>query len=160
MIGQFVNPEDLYMTSSITFPDPFMANAFVDGLLNAGIQENNISFSGLCVTFSFNKSFDKTSNFYTRFWKSVSQKSNRFFCKLFLSFTKVFCSTEDRVLYLYYFLPFLFRKLLRLHRFDKTCHRKKRCMKKKKAAKLYRSSSDEQISWALKPDWITPFKMQ
>lgn len=137
IVGQFSEPEDLFVTSSITFPDCDMLNSFVDGLIQAGINENDIHYNNLKVSFSFYKASDEAHKLYTRFWRSLSQKSNQFFCKLYCWFTRPFERTEDRVLFLYYFLPFTFRKLLRLHRFDKRCHRKKRCMKQSQLKRNY-----------------------
>lgn len=137
IVGQFSQPEDLFMTNSITFPNTDMMNAFVDGLVAAGINENDIYYNGLKVSFSFYKVSEEAHNLFTRFWRSYSQKSNRMFCKLYCWFTKAFDRTEDRVLYLYYFLPFTFRKLLRLHRFDKRCHRKQQCMKQSQLKRKY-----------------------
>lgn len=137
MVGKFTNPEDLFMKCAVTFPDTDMLTSFTEGLKASGIQENDIDYNGLRVSFSFYKSPDEPHNFYTRFWRAFSQKSNRAFCKLYCWFTNSFETTEDRVLYLYYSLPFAFRKTLRLHRFDKRPHRKKRCMKKKHVNRKY-----------------------
>lgn len=137
IVGQFSQPEDLFLTSSITFPNTDMMNAFVDGLIEAGINENDIYYNGLKVSFSFYQISEERHNLFTRFWRSYSQKSNRIFCKLYCWFTNAFDRTEDRVLYLYYYLPFAFRKLLRLHRFNKRCHRKQRCMKKSQLKRKY-----------------------
>lgn len=132
IVGNFSMPEDLYMTSSITFPTSDMLSAFVNGLINAGIDEKHIHCNGLMVSFSFYQTCNEAIPFYNRFRRSLSQKTNRLFCQLYLWSTNAFSRTEDRILYLYYLLPFTFRKLLRFHRFNRRCHRKKRCMKKQK----------------------------
>lgn len=138
-VGRFSNPTELVTDNSIIFPDVDMLHAFVNGLLNAGVLADDISIRGLRVYFYFDKSPEENSTLYTRFWRKVSQWSNRNFCKLYLWFTKPFDTTEDRVLYIYYFLPFVFRRIFRLHRFDKRCHKKRHCIKKKKIEKMYKT---------------------
>ncbi|MDE5717389.1 MAG: DUF4474 domain-containing protein, partial [Lachnospiraceae bacterium] len=92
------------------------------GMKRIGCPENCRSVRGLSVCFVFRKDTAKY-NLITRFWRSFSQWKNRIFCKLYLWVTRPFSCTEDRVLYLYYYLPSAFRRLLRLHRFNKRCHR-------------------------------------
>lgn len=135
-VGRFSNPEELVTDNSILFPNTDMLHAFVNGLLNAGVSKDDISIHGMRVYFYFDKLPTVNSTLYTRFWCKLSQWSNKGFCKLYLWFTKPFDTTEDRVLYLYYFMPFAFRRIFRLHRFDKRCHKKQRCMMRKKAARM------------------------
>lgn len=137
LVGKFSEPEDLFLRCSVTFPNTDMLNAFADELIYAGIPENDIDYNGLKVSFSFYKTPNEAHNFYTRFWRKLSQKSNKLFCKLYCKFTNCFERTEDRVLFLYYFIPFTFRKLLRFHRFNKRCHKKKRCLTQSQLKKMY-----------------------
>lgn len=123
LVGCFSRPSALTMESCISFPNREMLSAFVDGLKRAGCPEGCLSVRGLCVCFIFHRDSAKY-NLITRFWRRFSQWKNKFFCKLYLWVTRPFLCTEDRVLYLYYYLPFAFRKLLRLHRFNKRCHRR------------------------------------
>lgn len=129
--GRFSNPKDLCMEISITFPDEEMQSAFIRGMYRAGYTVQQLSLYGLTLVFTFCKEQDSDSRLLTRFLRRFSQWKNKLFCKLYLRITKPFCNTEDRILYLYYHLPFIFRRVLRLHRFDKRCHRKKRCMRSK-----------------------------
>ena len=123
LVGCFSRPSALTMESCISFPNREMLSAFVDGLKRAGCPEGCLSVRGLCVCFVFHRNSAKY-NLITRFWRRYSQWKNKFFCKLYLWVTRPFLCTEDRVLYLYYYLPLAFRKLLRLHRFNKRCHRR------------------------------------
>lgn len=135
-VGVFTEPCELATDNSITFPNYEMLHSFVKGLLNAGVNSDDISVCGSRVYFYFDKSPQTTRNLFTLFWRRASQWNNKNFCKLYLWFTKPFTATEDRILYLYYYLPLIFRNILRLHRFDKRCHRKHHCMKKRKADRL------------------------
>ena len=146
LVGCYSNPEDLLMENSLCFPNTEMLNSFVKGLIQAGISPRDILVCGLRVSFYYCNSNAETPNYLTRFWCDFSQWKNRLFCKLYISITKPFCTTEDRVLYLYYYLPFAFRKLLRIHRFDKRCHRKHKCMKKNSPIKKdsHKNTSEQQ----------------
>lgn len=123
LVGYFSKPADLSMECCIRFPNREMLYAFVEGLEQTGYQKNAISVSGLSVCFVFCKNIPEEFNLLTRFWRRFSQWKNKLFCKLYLWVTRPFCCTEDRVLYLYFYLPSAFRRLLRLHRFNKRCHR-------------------------------------
>lgn len=122
LVGSFSKPACLTMESCITFPGREMLAAFVDGLKRAGCSEDCMSVRGLTVCFVFHRDHQKY-NCITRFWRRFSQWKNKCFCKLYLWVTRPFSCTEDRVLYLYFYLPVDFRKLLRLRRFHKRCHR-------------------------------------
>ena len=125
LVGCFSKPSCLTMESCISFPNREMLCAFVDGLKRTGYPEDCIFVRGLTVCFVFHKDSTKY-NCLTRFWRSFSQWKNKRFCKLYLWVTRPFLCTEDRVLYLYYYLPAAFRKLLRLRRFNKRCHKRHR----------------------------------
>lgn len=123
LVGCFSRPACLTMESCISFPNREMLCAFVNGLRRAGCADDCLSVNGLTACFVFRKSFTKY-NLITRFFRHYSQWKNRIFCKLYLWVTRPFLCTEDRVLYLYYYLPVCFRRLLRLRRFHKRCHKR------------------------------------
>ena len=124
LVGCFSRPSCLTMEASICFPNREMLCAFVDGLKRAGYQEDSISIKGLHVCFVFCRDTAHRYNLLTRFWRCFSRWKNRLFCKLYLWVTRPFTCTEDRVLFLYYYLPPAFRRLLRLRRFNKRCHKR------------------------------------
>ena len=126
LVGCFSKPADLTMESCIRFPNREMLSAFVEGLEQTGCQKNGISVNGLTVCFVFHKNISEHFNLLTRFWRRFSQWKNRLFCKLYLWVTRPFCCTEDRIMYLYFYLPSAFRHLLRLRRFNKRCHKRHR----------------------------------
>lgn len=130
LTGLFSNPSELCLNGSLTFPDSDMLSAFIDGLYQAGYTSKDFQVYGLKLSLTFCEPKQEEKKLLTRFWCRFSQWKNKLFCKLYLWITRPFILTEDRILYLYYYLPFAFRKTLRLHRFNKRCHRKKRCMRK------------------------------
>ena len=121
--GCFSKPDDLCMTADICFPDAEMLEAFRSGLYQTGYTDKDIAIHDLFLSFTFNASGVEHFNLITRFYRRLSQTVNRFFCGLYLRVTKPFICTEDRILYLYYYLPAAFRRLLRFRRFHKKCHR-------------------------------------
>ena len=122
--GYFSSPSDLYMTVSVCFPDSEMLDAFYDGLNHTGCALEDLTIQGLCVSFTFHIAIDDDPGLLTRMRRRRSQRLNRIFCKLYLWVTRPFECTEDRILYLYYYLPAAFRRLLRFRRFHRHCHKK------------------------------------
>ena len=125
--GLFTEPSNLCVEVSICFPTIQMCDAFYDGLYNTGYDMKDISIHGNCLSFLFRTGRNISFNLSTRFWCRLSQFFNRIFCKLYIWSTKPFVCTEDRILFLYYSLPFAFRRLLRLRRFNRRCHKKNGC---------------------------------
>lgn len=116
-MGQFSNPEDLSLDISLRFTDFEMRNAFIDALYTAGY---NIDSLHLCiyftdVTFTFPASC-KRKSFFKNPYRCYVQWKNRLFCKLYCFVTRPFNCTRDKLLYLYYLMPFIFRRMLRLKR--------------------------------------------
>ena len=129
--GIFSKPADLTTKNTLTFPNREMLTAFKEGLQRSGYGSKEYEISGLTLSFCFQRPKKKEYCFLSRLLCHFSQWKNKMFCKLYREITKPFSTTEDRILFLYFFLPVCFRKVLRMHRFDRRCHRKKRCMKRR-----------------------------
>lgn len=129
--GCFSKPSDLHMEISLTFPNKEMLSAFIQGMYQTGYSSQDFIIRGLTLTFTFRGIKDAKYNLITRIRRRFSQWENKLFCRLYLWITRPFGSPEDRILYLYYYLPVCFRKTLRLHRFHKRCHRQRRCMRRR-----------------------------
>ena len=114
-MGCFSQPSDLRLRAAITFPSREMANAFVKGLQEAGYSPEDI-YCGCssCNTISF--TFDHSPRVYGLFRRMrvrLAQLCNRLFCRLYLFVTRPFEASMDRILYLYFYLPFALRRALR-----------------------------------------------
>ena len=118
LLGCFTNPADLCMSIGVTFRNRTMRNAFIEGLIRAGYSQNDIQLSGNTVLFSFTRTTQETNRL-TRLSIRFVQWKNRFWCNVYLHITKPFCLSLDRILYLYYFLPFCFRKILHIRHHPK-----------------------------------------
>lgn len=111
-MGMFSHRSDLCLQTSITFSSCEMTNAFLAGLRKAGYSADVICRN--CNT--VNISFDQSPHIYGLFRRirvRLAQCSNRLWCKIYLLTTRPFENSMDRLLYLYYFLPFAFRRCLR-----------------------------------------------
>lgn len=117
-VGCFSSPSNLCMQAGIMFPDSAMAEAFSDALENSGCCRNDICLCHNTVTFSFTKAFTGGSCL-RRLRIRLVQAVNYFQCKVYLFITGPFCRSLDKILYLYYYLPFVFRRILRIRKYKK-----------------------------------------
>lgn len=124
-MGVFSRPSQLFLTASICFPNCDMMHSFLNALHKTGIPQESIQVCGLKVCFLYGGHTGQTYCFWQRIIRAWSQFWNRFFCKVYLFITRYFTLTIDRLLYLYYLLPFAFRRILRPRKY---C-RKKSCRK-------------------------------
>ncbi|MDE7016889.1 MAG: DUF4474 domain-containing protein [Lachnospiraceae bacterium] len=128
-LGCFSNPAVLSMHVCLTLQSCEMAEAFAEGLIRAGYNCCEIRVCHQTVTFIFDASCHKCGC-WCRLQRRFAQFCNRFWCKVFLSVTKPFKLSVDRVLYLYYYLPFAFRKMFRIRKYKKHGRKKyRRCHK-------------------------------
>lgn len=118
-LGAYCEPEDLAMDVSVTFPDDLMLEQFIDSLLENGYPKCGLRLCGRTLSFTFAGPYGsrfckrrRPEHLLSRF----SQLKNRLFCRLFLLVTRPFTCTADRILYLYYFLPPVFRRMFRFRR--------------------------------------------
>lgn len=117
--GCFSHPADLYMHISVTLHSHEMAEAFADGLILAGYRPNEICLCNKTVTFTLAGTI-KPCGFFRRLKYGFIQFFNKLGCKIFRLVTRPFCKVGDRILYLYYFLPPAFRKMMRMGKDKKT----------------------------------------
>lgn len=111
-IGLYSRPEDLRMTVSITFPNGEMINAFTDSLMKNSRCRNALRTAGRTAIFSFDAPDAPQPRKALPIRSAISQWKNRLLCKTYLRITRPFSRNCDRLLYLYYFLPFAFRKII------------------------------------------------
>lgn len=114
LIGVFSNPEELALKASITFQDYGIAAAFAEALRTKQYLNDSLQICDTTVSFTFKEPTSKQPCEYSPLTCRFSQWRNRQFCKLYLWTTKPFCRSDDRLLYLYYFLPFAFRRTVRV----------------------------------------------
>lgn len=123
-MGNYCEPEDLSLDISITFPCEEMLNKFVDSMFRIGYREYDLYICNLTVYYSFSITHTKQPRLVHPLLLNFTQWKNRVLCKLYNFITSPFTCTVDKLLYLYFFLPVMFRHLL--------------CMKKNRKAKSKR----------------------
>lgn len=118
--GKFSKPSELSMKVVLRFKDFEMCASFINALNKACCK---VSVSDLCINFMdisfiFERSNTKI-NPLKRIFIWYVQYKNRIFCALYRFVTRPFCSTLDRLLYLYYYLPFAFNKTAAIKHYRK-----------------------------------------
>ncbi|WP_394924750.1 DUF4474 domain-containing protein [uncultured Robinsoniella sp.] len=120
LTGNLSSPDSLRMQVSITFPNTGMMDAFVDSLLILGYQLSDLSLYQLTVAFCFTtpkKLPKKVTGSLGACMKILSRKywltvTNRIYMKSFLLLTRPFEDTQDRLIYLQFYLPPLYHKIV------------------------------------------------
>lgn len=110
-MGHFCQPQDLSLHISITFPNALMLQSFTAALIAAGYDFCTINVCGLTISFVFTKPYSPQPR--SRFFSRQSQWKNRCLCGLYQWISRPFSATHDKLLYLYFFLPRSFRRVLR-----------------------------------------------
>lgn len=111
-LGHFNCPENLKMDVCITFPNYCMIQKFLRGMSEAGYCNEDICICGHTVTFVFDVPHMRQPRCTKPCRSAFSQWMNRCLCKLFNCVTHPFYCPMDKVLCLYYYVPFVFRRIL------------------------------------------------
>lgn len=118
-MGAYSEPGELSMYAAVTFPDRQMMESFVQALQRTGYRRCDFQICGLTVALPFRTPCTPPAGKLQKLSARFSQWKNRLFCRIYCRMTRHFTCTPDKILYLYYFLPFAFRRLLRLKRYKK-----------------------------------------
>lgn len=130
-MGCFSHPSDLFAELCIKFPDCDMADAFAEALISLGYHEGSFKICDNCICLHYESPITPAPcGSFTRLVRQFALWENRFFCRLYQFITRPFCSTSDRLVYLYFYLPFVFRRCLRLRRAKKYLRYRKCCRRK------------------------------
>lgn len=119
-MGRFSHPGNLCADFCIHFPECAMAYAFADALSKLGYDACFLHLCDSCVCLTFKAPYTPIPcRFLSILIRCLAQWENYFFCRLYRMVTRPFCCTVDRLLFLYFYLPFIFRHCLRLRRYRK-----------------------------------------
>lgn len=110
-MGRFAKPKTLSVKLAITFPTEEMLDAFSTALREVGYTDDEFFTSEGTAYIRFNKGHSKCPCRNYRFIRWLSGVENRIFCKLYRWFTRPFSHTMDRLLLLYFHIPFAFRHM-------------------------------------------------
>lgn len=133
-MGTYTEPQELVMYASLTFPNTTMMYSFTRSLQAMGYDSCNFCTCDHTVSFTFARPHTRRRGFLLVLRSQLAQWQNRWFVRLYCRVTRPFASTVDRLLYLYYFLPFAFRRTIGIRRcLKKKCHRKSQHFCKKRS---------------------------
>lgn len=110
--AQYTEPEFLSLSVRIVFPSFSMCSAFADSMTALGYSEENLSLCGSFVSFSFHTPYSLQPRIFARCSSFLAQWKNRLLLRLFCYVTKPFDCTVDQLLYLYEYLPPVFRRVI------------------------------------------------
>lgn len=115
-MGHFADPKDLSMNISIHFCYYEMCRAFTEALTEAGFCLMSLNLCLYCADIPFSFGPVKRPGMWMWILRHIVLWKNKMFCRLYQWVTKPFTETCDKLLYLYFFLPYAFRRMLRLKR--------------------------------------------
>ncbi len=110
--GLFSMPEELRMCIKIVFQTEEMCYAFFKGLIDAGYNGREVYFGGNYVTLYYNQPKMKQPIRKYRILRWLAQRNNKRNCRLYQKRTKRFVKDLDKIIFLSYRYPLLYRALL------------------------------------------------
>lgn len=114
-MGCYSPSKELSMSVSLTFPEEAMMQAFTQALKSVLPDCSDLFLCGRSVLFTYYDCSSCRLSKARRLYLALVQFRNRILCELFLCITRPFSLSLDRVLYLYAYAPFAFRRLFSLH---------------------------------------------
>lgn len=116
-MGTFSWPKDLTMYANISFADSLAAQAFCQGLEEAGFAKEKYRMKNRRVSIVLDEAYKYKG--LEKLHRTIVQNINKCFCGLYWFVTLPFTKTADRMLFLYELLPWCFKHMLRLHAFGR-----------------------------------------
>lgn len=113
-VGRFSRPKDLIMAICICFPNECMLEAFLESLVNAGYPQSNIFICDNTVCFEYCCPNNYKLNKSHKLLKCIAQIFNYINCHIYNFFTRYFNRTLDKLTYLRFMSPCLFRLIISL----------------------------------------------
>lgn len=114
LMGETSEPEELEMEVRISFPDIAMRNAFYNGLLRAGYSSYDVRMENLQVRWWFLRPCTVQPKEYGKRYRKWVMWCNRKYAALYCRLTGKFSTHLDRISFLGYCFPCLYRLLIRL----------------------------------------------
>lgn len=143
LIGKWISPSDLTAEYTITFPDLEMCGSFLTSLTGLGYNWYEIDLEGTTLRFTFSAPRSPDASACPDWRRSCSLWIDRLFCMIYRMITRPFSDTADRLLYLYYYLPYAFRRTICPRTFTKRDHKKHTLGKNPSQKSMYKSATDK-----------------
>uniref|UniRef100_UPI004056D827 DUF4474 domain-containing protein n=1 Tax=Acetatifactor sp. TaxID=1872090 RepID=UPI004056D827 len=113
-VGMHSDKSELIMEVGIGFPNASMCSAFCKGLMRIGYERNEIRIERYNVYFTFHKPRSSQPEICGKWCYKRVMRRNAKNCKLYNEVSKNFNTTLDKMSYIGYCFPFLYRTLIRL----------------------------------------------
>lgn len=114
LVGEYCRPEELLMEVCICFPNMAMRNAFYQGLLRAGYHASQICMEQCRVCIVFDRPCSPQPHKFCKGYIWCKCRRNRSYCKLYCRVTKCFRTTLDKICFLGFCFPRLYRLVIRI----------------------------------------------
>lgn len=118
-MGCYTKPKDLFVNTAISFPDQRMMRSFLESFRRT-MPDTACKVSGCTIYFTFDESRRRYS-WFRRLVRRLALCSCRFYCRWFNFLTRPFQCSGDKLIYAYYYLPFIVRRMFRPKRKRKHC---------------------------------------
>ena len=113
-VGEYSRPEQLSMEVALTFQSSSMRMAVYEGLIKVGYSPSEIYMDQYRIRFMFNEPYSLQRSKSSKFYKWLICKKNRCYCRFYCIATGCVCSTLDRISFVGYCFPLLYRVLIRI----------------------------------------------
>lgn len=113
-VGMYSEPEDLVMEIGLAFPNAMLCSAFLEGLLRAGYQRKDIYMEQYRVYFRFDRPHSEQPDSCGQCCRNRIQRRNRKNCNLYCKVTEGLENTPDKINYIGYCFPLLYKIVIRL----------------------------------------------
>jgi len=113
-VGMFSDKSELDMEVLIVFPNAVMCRAFYEGLVKIGYGKRSIHVDHNRVHFWFDRPFSEQPTACGKWCSKRVMRRNRKNCKLYMRVSGKFYTTLDRITYIGYCYPVLYRTLMGL----------------------------------------------
>ncbi len=113
-VGMYSERQELTLEVGIGFPNASMCNAFCDGLMQAGYTRKDFRVERNNVFFRFDKPRSKQPDFCKKGCRKRIMRRNRKNCRLYCKVTKDFQTTLDKITYIGYCFPRLYRAIVKV----------------------------------------------
>lgn len=110
--GLFSNLDELSMCVQIIFPTEKMCYSFFKGLLETGYKAKEAYFGGNYVTMHYSEPKSKQPVRKYRCLRLLAQQNNKRNCRLYQKRTKIFVTDLDKITFLRYRYPLLYRSVI------------------------------------------------
>lgn len=113
-LGEFAQPSELTLETSLTFPNSAMRDAFLGGFKEAGYQEHEYTIDGNTVSFVFDTPHTPQPTTRTPATDEIIQEKNRLLCEMYQNLTREGQSTPEKLKILKKEAPELYDQALKL----------------------------------------------